>query len=56
MDRNIEISFSFRKTTGVALLAEGVDRNTSVSPMTTYPAVALLAEGVDRNKKKIWMI
>ena len=56
VDRNIEISFSFRKTTGVALLAEGVDRNTSVSPMTTYPAVALLAEGVDRNKKKIWMI
>ena len=35
---------------GVALLAEGVDRNvTTLSPMVLIALVALLAEGVDRN-------
>ena len=33
----------------VALLAEGVDRNTSVHPKRWMSIVALLAEGVDRN-------
>ena len=34
----------------VALLAEGVDRNTAcVGYLITYAGVALLAEGVDRN-------
>ena len=37
-------------TTGrVALLAEGVDRNTRSSARVLTVAVALLAEGVDRN-------
>ena len=36
----------------VALLAEGVDRNSLVLPGSTErPGVALLAEGVDRNIK-----
>ena len=36
--------------TGVALLAEGVDRNTSNGEVSDGPLdVALLAEGVDRN-------
>ena len=34
----------------VALLAEGVDRNSSSSLMRRRTVVALLAEGVDRNK------
>ena len=34
---------------GVALLAEGVDRNTLVTPRSLLGLVALLAEGVDRN-------
>ena len=33
----------------VALLAEGVDRNISVSVCSIHAVVALLAEGVDRN-------
>ena len=33
----------------VALLAEGVDRNISVSFCSIHAVVALLAEGVDRN-------
>ena len=33
----------------VALLAEGVDRNTVWPPLLLLPQVALLAEGVDRN-------
>ena len=33
----------------VALLAEGVDRNTKITGATAYNWVALLAEGVDRN-------
>ena len=33
----------------VALLAEGVDRNSVVNGLDLMPAVALLAEGVDRN-------
>ena len=34
---------------GVALLAEGVDRNFDGFRMNGTPLVALLAEGVDRN-------
>ena len=34
---------------GVALLAEGVDRNHSIQTFPTESRVALLAEGVDRN-------
>ena len=37
------------KTADVALLAEGVDRNTAAWQPCEVPAVALLAEGVDRN-------
>ena len=33
----------------VALLAEGVDRNTVDTPSALDDGVALLAEGVDRN-------
>ena len=33
----------------VALLAEGVDRNTYFETHTVFLRVALLAEGVDRN-------
>ena len=36
------------KIGGVALLAEGVDRNNTSQGMLSRP-VALLAEGVDRN-------
>ena len=35
---------------GVALLAEGVDRNLMKELREGYKAVALLAEGVDRNR------
>ena len=38
----------------VALLAEGVDRNSNQSSVNTANAVALLAEGVDRNETKMW--
>ena len=34
---------------GVALLAEGVDRNNDATPNIIIGMVALLAEGVDRN-------
>ena len=34
---------------GVALLAEGVDRNLHIPTVTPKTSVALLAEGVDRN-------
>ena len=34
---------------GVALLAEGVDRNWVFMALVKRPCVALLAEGVDRN-------
>ena len=37
----------------VALLAEGVDRNSSGQPLGIVTAVALLAEGVDRNLEHI---
>ena len=37
----------------VALLAEGVDRNSEAKAHTIYAEVALLAEGVDRNHTKI---
>ena len=37
----------------VALLAEGVDRNASMTPSAAMSMVALLAEGVDRNKKRL---
>ena len=38
---------------GVALLAEGVDRNTDTYYLKyRFSGVALLAEGVDRNKAK----
>ncbi len=36
----------------VALLAEGVDRNSKRSNKAAQGDVALLAEGVDRNSKK----
>ena len=38
------------KEGGVALLAEGVDRNRHIQASGTLDVVALLAEGVDRNK------
>ena len=42
------------QATKVALLAEGVDRNTSAGgTYTASTEVALLAEGVDRNTKTI---
>ena len=44
-------SATFSLTT-VALLAEGVDRNTLVTPRACCPLVALLAEGVDRNTER----
>ena len=45
----IESQISYTGVQKVALLAEGVDRNTTAntSPLTSH--VALLAEGVDRN-------
>ena len=50
----IEILFLLRKDAneGVALLAEGVDRNSTrdAAPVGHSP-VALLAEGVDRNRQ-----
>ena len=41
---------------GVALLAEGVDRNTDLTAGYPFGQVALLAEGVDRNKVRAWDI
>ena len=38
-----------KKSTRVALLAEGVDRNFEVGGLEYNADVALLAEGVDRN-------
>ena len=38
----------------VALLAEGVDRNTKELYMSKAEIVALLAEGVDRNTSTMW--
>ena len=37
------------KTEVVALLAEGVDRNSKTESVSILRRVALLAEGVDRN-------
>ena len=47
----IEICFAgqWTQTAGVALLAEGVDRNILNTQNATQGLVALLAEGVDRN-------
>ena len=39
----------------VALLAEGVDRNSLFLVCRNGLQVALLAEGVDRNARLIWM-
>ena len=42
----------------VALLAEGVDRNSPTISITLGGEVALLAEGVDRNRDKnreLWL-
>ena len=57
MDRNILDGSSIRRLAGVALLAEGVDRNVHGLLLTGLGlAVALLAEGVDRNRASttIW--
>ena len=41
----------------VALLAEGVDRNTDLgADVDNAQKVALLAEGVDRNLRRCWLI
>ena len=37
---------------GVALLAEGVDRNKEINALFNNIRVALLAEGVDRNENE----
>ena len=48
----IELKKLLVQLTQVALLAEGVDRNTlRKSASSTVPSVALLAEGVDRNRR-----
>ena len=39
----------------VALLAEGVDRNSDIYMRANEDPVALLAEGVDRNPAKVWI-
>ena len=49
MDRNDKAEGDFCAPPEVALLAEGVDRNTMLSNGTPKMRVALLAEGVDRN-------
>ena len=51
----IEINHLYKsgKKGGVALLAEGVDRNRFTQSRTNWQEVALLAEGVDRNEN--WM-
>ena len=41
------------RLTFVALLAEGVDRNTKYVKSKVQGGVALLAEGVDRNNREI---
>ena len=49
MDRNAK-RFAKERADAVALLAEGVDRNTySANDIAALKKVALLAEGVDRN-------
>ena len=48
MDRNVNIDPGLNAA-GVALLAEGVDRNTPLWVVKKMVDVALLAEGVDRN-------
>ena len=52
----IEIFWGFRWCfyVCVALLAEGVDRNSCGSVGLGLPVVALLAEGVDRNTFGTW--
>ena len=51
----IEISRcgDFGAASGVALHAEGVDRNSKISGSSTSTVVALHAEGVDRNDYRI---
>ena len=49
MDRNRFTVFVVVTEHHVALLAEGVDRNTMLSHHSSASSVALLAEGVDRN-------
>ena len=48
MDRNLFIGAN-DPSLGVALLAEGVDRNYTMLMIVLRIKVALLAEGVDRN-------
>ena len=50
-------SFCERHRDGVALLAEGVDRNTALPVADkAKKEVALLAEGVDRNYEKQYVM
>ena len=49
MDRNFEAALYENGKAYVALLAEGVDRNTYTDVSSGSSDVALLAEGVDRN-------
>ena len=49
----IRVSPIYERSYVVALLAEGVDRNTnSLEPLPLVVPVALLAEGVDRNNHR----
>ena len=50
MDRNLVKFRNGHVSVAVALLAEGVDRNTPSRWRRTAADVALLAEGVDRNE------
>ena len=43
----------WNKSAGVALLAEGVDRNRKNGDVAHDTLVALLAEGVDRNEFRV---
>ena len=52
MDRNNEVNEENKTLKQVALLAEGVDRNSLVICHSTVATVALLAEGVDRNASR----
>ena len=55
MDRNTYVVWEEEELLGVALLAEGVDRNISyLSDLLAKSKVALLAEGVDRNEPAGW--
>ena len=49
MDRNCFTVILAVRAGGVALLAEGVDRNFALVNVAVKQLVALLAEGVDRN-------